>query len=180
MLSGGFSEEREKEREKREKAREAKKARQIYFSGISGLQPEDTEMDDASGTGKNKDAEEQNAAGQGQSLTFFALMCAVLAIGAYTSSSSNDSSTSESPAFFYALSQQALGVRDTHVSSTSSSSSSSSAADEAERMDYLLACLAGVEYLMLSGAGDEREEANAGASQVATLVCDKQDRLHID
>ncbi|KAF8902573.1 hypothetical protein CPB84DRAFT_1707532 [Gymnopilus junonius] len=173
LLSGGMTEERERERARKEKAREAKRARQIYFGGIHGLQSDDAEMDDANGT-KNKDAEEQSASGEGQSLTFFATMCAVLAIGSYYSSSSGDSNphATESPAFFYALSQQALGVWDTHVSSTSgSSSSASAAADEAERMDYLLACLVGVEYLMLSRSDEEKErEDDPTTSPVHSLV----------
>ncbi|KAF8153178.1 hypothetical protein B0H34DRAFT_861342 [Crassisporium funariophilum] len=165
--------ERTKEREK-EKMRAAKRARQIYFGGIAGLQvPQQSESleDDGAGEyngisgGFMEDVREEE-----QSLPFFAMMCAVLAVGSYASPSppstpSHGSSSPsgfsmtglglampgmtvnqmESPAFFYALSQQALGVWDTHTSSSGS-------AEEGERMDYVLASLIGVLYLLLSGS----------------------------
>ena len=55
--------------------------------------------------------------------------------------------SSASPAFFYALSQQALGVWDTHVSS-SMGNGEQEGDREKERADYILACILGVGYLM--------------------------------
>ena len=55
--------------------------------------------------------------------------------------------SSPSPAFFYALSQQALGVWDTHVSS-SMGNGGREGDREKERADYILACILGVGYLM--------------------------------
>ncbi len=134
LLGGGANKEKDKEREKkereREKAREARRARQIYFGGIAGLQPHatlDTEMDDAPAAGSStkntakSNGENGDGTGDDHSLTFFAVMCAVLAIGASIPSSSAPLTTTtdaikENPAFLYALSQQALGVWDTpHV-----------------------------------------------------------------
>jgi hypothetical protein len=55
--------------------------------------------------------------------------------------------SSTSPAFFYALSQQALGVWDTHVSS-SMGNGEREVDREMERSDYIFACILGVGYLM--------------------------------
>jgi hypothetical protein len=62
-----------------------------------------------------------------------------------TGASMGTSSTSS--AFFYALSQQALGVWDTHVSS-SMGNGEREGDREKERADYILACILGVGYLM--------------------------------
>ena len=194
LLGGGANKERDKEREKkereREKAREARRARQIYFGGIAGLQPHaalDTEMDDAPAAGSStkntakSNGENGDGAGDDHSLTFFAVMCAVLAIGASIPSSSAPLTTTtdaikENPAFLYALSQQALGVWDTHTSTTSSGSALT-AAEETEKLDYLLACIAGLSYLLFSnsparamGAGDAEREGTGGLGLIYPLV----------
>ncbi|KAF9485712.1 hypothetical protein BDN70DRAFT_823502, partial [Pholiota conissans] len=196
LLGGGVNKERERERERKErekeKARDAKRARQIYFGGILGMQPEaGTEMDVDGGEGatgstggRSARARGESAAGAGedasgedQSLTFFALMCAVLAMGASVSppppSSSNTTNisaplspraTTETPAFLYALSQQALGVWDTHHTTLASAahSAAGAAAEETERMDFLLACIAGLGYLLLTGAPGRSVESSVG------------------
>ncbi|KJA25345.1 hypothetical protein HYPSUDRAFT_85475 [Hypholoma sublateritium FD-334 SS-4] len=192
LLGGGANKERDKEREKkereREKAREARRARQIYFGGIPGLQPHvtlDTEMDDVAAAGGRNTAksngESEDGTGDDHSLTFFAVMCGVLAIGASIPSSSAPLTTTtdaikENPAFLYALSQQALGVWDTHTSSTSSGSALT-AAEETEKLDYLLACIAGLSYLLFSnsparvvGAGDAEREGTGGLGLIYPLV----------
>lgn len=194
LLGGGANKERDKEREKkereREKAREARRARQIYFGGIPGLQPHvtlDTEMDDVAAAGSStkntakSNGENEDGTGDDHSLTFFAVMCAVLAIGASIPSSSAPLTTTtdaikENPAFLYALSQQALGVWDTHTSSTSSGSALT-AAEETEKLDYLLACIAGLSYLLFSnsparavGAGDAEREGTVGLGLIYPLV----------
>jgi hypothetical protein len=80
------------------------------------------------------------------SLTFLAMLCAALAIGAVSSPSEDDSLVPSSAAFFYALSQQALGIWDTHVSSSASMSKG-----DAEQIEYLFACLLDIVYLLQSG-----------------------------
>ncbi|KDR77288.1 hypothetical protein GALMADRAFT_267440 [Galerina marginata CBS 339.88] len=172
LIGGGASQERERERARKEKAREAKRARQIYFGGIAGLPQDDTDMDESNGSGsRSKECTDEQGNPEEQSLTFFATMCAVLAIGAVVPSPAFPmaglSAPTESPAFFYALSQQALGVWDTHTTS------GTQALDEAERMDYLLACLIGVEYLLLSGSAGgsaEKGERDGGCGPVYALV----------
>lgn len=178
LLSGGYLGKRERERDKakerEERAREAKRARQIYFAGIPNLQSvqqrNDT-LDDSngggtsnSGSGGGRILDEGGVAGEEFSLAFFAVMCAVLAVG---SSSSQGSSPSENPAFFFALSQQALGVWDTHASS-------SGIAEERERMDFLLASLISVVYLLLPGSSVSavgEDEDQKGINVVYPLVC---------
>jgi len=82
------------------------------------------------------------------SLTFFAMMCATLAIGAASSPNDDDeSTTSESPPFFYFIAQQALGVWDTNKFS-----STSWVANDCEEMEYIFACLLCIMYLLRSGA----------------------------
>jgi ABC-type nickel/cobalt efflux system permease component RcnA len=199
VLGGGPSKERERERERKErekeKAREARRARQIYFGGIPGLQQQETDMDvdgEGAGSGGGRGSKtsrpggenaggNDDATGEDQPLTFFALMCAILAMGASvpspppsaaSSSPSPNSNTSpvsprataETPAFLYALSQQALGVWDTHHTALAAGHAHAHAhahahpppptamAEEAEKMDYLLACIAGLGYLLLTSA----------------------------
>lgn len=232
-----------KEREKKEKAKEARRARQIYFGGIIGLQApansassshvsqlQDAEMED--GANRDKDpppssssslvfgdssknsgaAGEDSGAGDEQSLTFFSTVCAVLAIGALASTSPPSSSLSprstsilgrnsspttsvatDSAAFFYALSQQALSIWEIHLSSSSPSAINigtennreESDADkertdetEKERIQSVLAYIVGVEYLQLlssvsaSGHGKGKEDTRAEEGGVIyALVC---------
>jgi hypothetical protein len=76
------------------------------------------------------------------------MTCAALAIGAVSSPSEDDSALMpSSAAFFYALSQQALGIWDTHVSSSSKPSTTKG---DAEQMEYLIACLLNIVYLLQS------------------------------
>lgn len=186
LLGGGTNKEKAKEREKkereREKAREARRARQIYFGGIPGLQPhvvQDTDMDDAGG-GSSKNATKANAdpadENEDISLTFFAIMCAVLAIGASIPpaagspiSSSTADAIKSSPAFLFALSQQALGVWDTHASSVTFGIPSA-AAEESEKLDYLLACIAGLCYLLFTSSPMRVPDTEGEGSGVTGLV----------
>ena len=171
LLGGANLGKREREKEKAKerekgKAMEAKRARQIYFAGIPALQSvqqRNDNLEDGGGGGSGDSSfrggrilDEGGGTGVEEelSLTFFAVMCAVLAVGSH-SSSSQGSIPSENPAFFFALSQQALGVWDTHTSSSGDT-------EERERMDFLLASLIGVAYLILSGSSasavDEDED----------------------
>ena len=178
LLGGGNmgkkERERDKAKEREERAREAKRARQIYFAGISDLQSvqqRNDNLDDNSGGGSSNSGfgvgrmvdEGGGIGGEEFSLAFFAVMCAVLAVGSHSSFSNQSSIPAENPAFFYALSQQALGVWDTHASSSGN-------VEERERMDFLLASLIGVVYLMLSGStsADENQE---GLNLAYPLVC---------
>ena len=122
--------------------------------------------------------------GYRSSLTFFAMMCATLAIGALSSSKRDCNLLPSTPAFLYALSQQALGIWDTHISSLPSKRS-----DDTEQTEYLLASLLGVLYLLESGSiaaastdevDDEAQEEDMESSQelqdneaqmVTSLVC---------
>jgi len=170
LLVSESVEEKEKERLHKERLRENKRARQIYFNGIPGLQQstEDVEMDELNGSGSGKEAFDEH-----RTLTFFASMCAALAIGAVSSSPSYESNSgttaTQSPAFFYALSQQALGVWDTH---TTSFGPSNAAAYDAERLQYLLACFMGMQYILLSKShrGTTEAEINSNPSQIQALV----------
>jgi hypothetical protein len=104
--------------------------------------------------------------GEDFSLTFFAVMCAVLAVGSHASSSQG-STLSENPAFFFALSQQALGVWDTHATSSGN-------VEERDQMDFLLASLISVAYLILSGSSASavgEEEDQEGIKLAYPLVC---------
>ena len=195
-----------KERERREREKEkARQARKIYFAGLqhppqqaahphqsrrqSPGHSQDSVMADISiagdpESGRERERRKSKDGGSRPSLTFFAAMCAMLAIGASALEasfpshshpdhpdashgtplnsgpttpllSSNPSSSSHasvrtsstSPAFFYALSQQALGVWDTHVSSSMGNGESEDDREK-ERTDYILACILGVGYLM--------------------------------
>ena len=103
--------------------------------------------------------------GEKFSLPFFAVMCAVLAVGSHPSSNPG-SIPSENPAFFFALSQQALGVWDTHTSSSGN-------AEERERMDFLLASLIDTVYLIFSGSSGSamgEEEDQEGINLAYPLV----------
>jgi len=173
---GSGKKDRERREREREKAREAKqRARQIYFGGLSRLQTQDADLDDGGSGGSNGDrGSSENGEGAGmegeQSLTFFAKMCAVFAVGASVSSpATSGMASTESPAFFYALAQQALGVWDTHISS-----SGSAGIEERERMDYLFACLVGVIYLLHSGSavgeGGDQSEKDSDSGLIYTLV----------
>jgi len=168
-----------KEREKG-KAREAKRARQIYFAGLPELQSlhqrNDNLDDDGSGGGSGDSSfgggrivDEGGGIGRKDeelSIAFFAVMCAVLAVGSQSSSSSQGFIPAENPAFLFALSQQALGVWDTHTSTSGN-------VEEREQMDFLLASLIGVVYLMLSGSlasAVEEDEDIEGTNLVYPLV----------
>ena len=182
LLGGGNlgkkERERDKGKEREERAREAKRARQIYFAGIPDLQSvqqRNDNVDDGSGGGTSNSGfggsrildEGGGVGGEECSLAFFAVMCAVLAVGSQSSSSNQGSIPSENPAFFYALSQQALGVWDTHASSSGN-------AEEREQMDFLLASLISVVYLMLSGSSASavgEGEDQEGINLAYPLVC---------
>ena len=165
---GGNLGKKEKDREKaREKAREMKRARQIYFAGIAdpqSLQHRNDILEDDNSGGRVVEEGEHMRDEEEPSLTFFAVMCAVLAVGCH-SSSSQGSIPAENPAFFFAISQQALGVWDTHTSSSGN-------AEETEQMDFLLASLISVVYLMLSGSlAVGEDEDKEGTNLVYPLVC---------
>ena len=154
---------------RKEKSFSAKRAKEIYFGGQQHLSA-DTESGSC-----GIDIEVP------LSLTFFAQICAVLAIGAISSEigGGEKTPTTESPAFFYALSQQALGVWDTHNSLTSSSATTAGNIDE--ELEYLFASLLGVIYFLLSGtvtaAADssqnnvEEDGEDENSKLVSTLVC---------
>jgi hypothetical protein len=164
---------RDKAKEKEEKA---KRARQIYFAGIPDLQSVQQQIDnlDDSGGGTSDSSFRRGGmvddggdmGGESFSLPFFAVTCAVLAIGSHPSSNQG-SIPSENPAFFFALSQQALGVWDTHTSSSGN-------AEESERMDFLLASLIGMVYLIFSGSSGSavgEDENREGINFAYPLVC---------
>ncbi|KAF9564094.1 hypothetical protein CPC08DRAFT_292792 [Agrocybe pediades] len=157
------------ERLRKEKAREAKRARQIYFGGINGLQSlsEDAEMDESTASGQPNGKEPFD---ERRSLPFFASLSATLAVGAFVSSQSGSdtgSASSSNPAFLLALSQQALGVWDTH---TTSFGSAHSVAYDTERLQYLLACFTGMQYLFLSWSRADKAEKTTISSQIQALV----------
>jgi len=153
---------------RKEKSLSAKRAKEIYFGGQQHLG-----ADAESGSG-GVDIEGP------VSLTFFAQICAVLAIGAKSSeiAGGENTPTTESPAFFYALSQQALGVWDTY---NSSSPTTTTTGDIEEELEYLFASLLGVVYFLLSGtvasAADssqnnvEESGEDEDSRLVSTLVC---------
>jgi hypothetical protein len=164
---------RDKAKEKEEKA---KRARQIYFAGIPDLQSVQQRIDnsdDSGGSGTSDSSfgggrtvdEGGGMGGEKFSLPFFAVICAVLAVGSHPSSN-QCSNPSENPAFFFALSQQALGVWDTHTSSSGN-------AEEKERMDFLLASLIGMVYLIFSGSSGAvgKDEDQEGINLAYSLVC---------
>ena len=169
-----------KEREKgkvKAKDEKAKKARQIYFAGIPDLQSVQQQIDnlDDSGGGGSSDSsfgggrmvvDGGDMRGENFSLPFFAVVCAVLAVGSHPFSNQG-SVPSENPAFFYSLSQQALGVWDTYTSSSGN-------AEERERMDFLLASLIGTVYLIFSGSSGsavDEDEDQEGIKLAYPLVC---------
>ena len=167
LLSGSNLGKKEREKDKKEKEEKAKRARKIYFAGIPDLQSVQQRIDnvdDSGGGGTNGSSvgggrivdDGGGMGGEKYSLPFFAVICAVLAVGSHPSSSNQGSIPSENPAFFFALSQQALGVWDTHTSSSGN-------AEERERMDFLLASLIGMVYLTFSGSsgstvGEDEEQ----------------------
>lgn len=119
------------------KCMSAKRAREIYMAGQPqhNLNRVDVEMDGNPDTAP-------------PSLTFFAMMCATFAIGAASNPNDDDeSTTSESPSFFYSIAQQALGIWDTHKFS-----STSWVANDCEEMESIFACLLCIMYLLRSGA----------------------------
>ena len=172
-LLGGSNLGKERERDKaKEKEEKAKRARQIYFAGLPDLQS--VHLDGGGGGGASDsnfgggrmvdDGEDMD--GENFSLPFFAVICAVLAVGSHPSSNQG-SVPSENPAFFFALSQQALGVWDTHTSSSGN-------AEERERMDFLLASLIGMVYLIFSGSSGSAvgaDEDQGGINLAYPLVC---------
>ena len=173
LLGGGSLEKRQGDRAKakeREKEK-ARRARQIYFAGVRGLQQPNDNLDNGSESGAGDASFGRESGGmkreEESSLAFFAVICAVLAVGSHSSSSSRSSNPAENPAFFFALSQQALGVWDMHTPSSES-------AEGRERMDFLLASLIGVVYLMISGssasAAGENEDKE-GVNLIYPLVC---------
>ena len=177
LLSTSNLGKKERERDKvKEKEEKAKRARQIYFAGIPDLQSMQQRIDnlDDSGAGTRDSGfgggrmvdDGGDMGGDFFSLPFFAVICAVLAVGSHPSSNQG-SLPSENPAFFFALSQQALGVWDTHTSSSGN-------AEERERMDFLLASLIGVVYLIFSGSSGSAvvEDGDQEGNNLAyPLVC---------
>jgi hypothetical protein len=221
---------------------------EIYFAGLQELpqravhpqhhhqaqhqslgQPQDSDMCDIYIGGNpegdnmvNERKQHGEREGGGEpSLTFFATICAMLAVGAsalescasspshpdYSNASHGSPSNSStagpttppmsssssssiigpssaldgtppfSHAFFYALSQQAMGVWDTHVSSSGNGEREGEGVREREGMDYILACVTGVGYLMsrirlTSSAGEdlEGEKEKRHRDGVCTLV----------
>ena len=168
---------KERERDKaKEKEEKAKRARQIYFAGIPDLQSVQqriANLEDSGGGGTSDSSfggsrmvDDGGDVGEIFSLPFFAVICAVLAVGSHPSSN-RGSVPSENPAFFFALSQQALGVWDTHTSSSGN-------AEERERMDFLLASLIGMVYLIFSGSSRSavgEDEDQEGVNLAYPLVC---------
>ena len=174
LLGGSSLGRKEREKEKtREKEEKAKRARQIYFAGIPDLQSVQQRSDDSGGGGTSDSSfggrivDDGGGMGGGKfSLPFFAVICAVLAVGSHPSSNQG-SVPSENPAFFFALSQQALGVWDTDTSSSGN-------AEERERMDFLLANLIGMVYLIFSGSSGSalgEDEDQEGLNLAYPLVC---------
>ena len=118
LLGGSNLGKKERERDKaKEKEEKAKRARQIYFAGIPDLQSVQQRidnLDDSGGGGTSNPSfgggrivdDGGGMGGEKFSLPFFAVICAVLALGSQPSSN-QDSIPSENPAFFFALSQQA-------------------------------------------------------------------------
>lgn len=134
-----------------------KRARQIYLAGSSEHLLSDSVSDVRGGFGSRTN---EGDGGHRFSLTFFAMTCAALAIGAISTTSDDRSLVPSSAAYFYALSQQALGVWSTHVSSSPSKQSK----DDTEQIEFLLACLMNTVYLLLSGtvaaASTDESEGN--------------------
>ena len=128
-----------------------KRARDIYLAGPSQhLLNQSSLLDTGGSVGHMVRPPNAGDGGPHSSLTFFAITCAALAIGAVSSLSEDDSALApSSAAFFYALSQQALGLWDTHVSSSTSKHSTTKG--DAEQIEYLFACLLNVVYLLQSG-----------------------------
>ena len=113
--------------------RESRKAKAIYYHG--GQAPLEDDIDGVGGV-CNKDG------GGETSLSFFGSMCAVLAVGAHAASPSrNGENSTNTPAFLYALSQQALEVWEPHASSAG--------LEGPERMDFLLESLVSTLYCAL-------------------------------
>ena len=175
LLGGSNFGKKERERDKaKEKEEKAKRARQIYFAGIPDLQSVQQRIDNLddsgggdSGFGGGRIIDDGGGmGGEKFSLPFFAVICAVLAVGSH-SSSNQGSIPSENPAFFFALSQQALGVWDMHTSSSGNT-------EERERMDFLLANLIGMVYLIFSGSLGSamgEDEDQEGINLAYPLVC---------
>ena len=132
VLSGPLASQHERDAARQQ--REARKAKAIYFHG--GQAPPGDDMDGIGGVW-NKDG------GGETSLSFFGCMCAVLAVGAHAAlPGRNGENSANTPAFLYALSQQALGVWETHAASAG--------VEEPERMDFLLASLVSTVYVLYS------------------------------
>jgi hypothetical protein len=178
LIGGSNLGNKERGRDKaKEKEDKAKRARQIYFAGIPDLQSVQQRIDNLEDSGGGGTSESSfgggrmvddggDVGGENFSLPFFAVICAVLAVGSHPSSN-RDSAPSENPAFFFALSQQALGVWDTHTSSSGN-------AEEREQMDFLLANLIGMVYLIFSGSSGSavgEDEDQEGINVAYPLVC---------
>lgn len=144
------------ETEKQRLVRERQElARKIYFGGGGGTgtgsvdarivrervggEPVRRRKVPKDADGKSK---REGTQGTRMSLTFFAVLCAGLAVGAQRCHK-----TTTDPSFLYVLSQQALGVWET---------CSGGSADEKERVEYMQACLLGLQVLI--GGEDEDGE----------------------
>jgi len=129
-------------KERNGKSMSAKRAREIYMAG----QPQHY-LNRAADLDMGGNPDRVHSPGGDISLPFFGMMCATLAIGAASSPNHDDeSTTSKSPAFFHSIAQQTLGVWD-----TCRFSSTSWVANDCEGMEYILACLLCIMYLLRSG-----------------------------
>ncbi|KAF9011805.1 hypothetical protein BDQ17DRAFT_789388 [Cyathus striatus] len=148
--------ERDKEREKRERARE------IYFSSASPS----TSTSSTSPPSVHDEEEEEGA------LPLFASLCAALFLGASSLPNTlTPPSQATSPEFLYALSQQALGVWDTHrAAHMGSNTGEYSRREERERVDYLTACLLGVEGMLLRGRGRRGKEVSEVVGKMVNVA----------
>jgi len=77
-------------------------------------------------------------------------------------------SPNDSAEFLYALSQQALGVWDTHISTLLSSNGKER--DEMDRLESVLASLVGVSYLLLDREGVEDDNDDDRSRERITQV----------
>lgn len=105
-----------------------------------------------------------------EGLPFFAITCAVLAIGTSVSPPELLGGENINAGFLYALSQQALSVWET----------ASLRKSERDHISFLVACLAGIGYLLIvtpdtaedSEELEDQNEAGGKARAIFPLVCD--------
>lgn len=161
VLSGPLASQHERDAARQQ--RESRKAKAIYYHG-GQAQPGD-DMDGIGGVW-NKDG------GGETSLSFFGCMCAVLAVGAHAAPSRSGENSTNTPAFLYALSQQALGVWETHAAGAGAG------VEEPERMDFLLASLVSTVYVLysrstLSSSSSSGEEDGGDTGAVVSPLVGK-------